>query len=132
MEIYAAKIPHWFASAEEGRERLLANTEYYSQLTQTDMNFRLGHENATLDELLERSTAEIKNYNNIDRLSVVQATLSELGGGQIMLGDKPLHIPKGTVLLSAQNASDYYKAKAAQVFSDFLDGYIDEACSGRG
>lgn len=70
--------------------------------------------------------------NNIDRLSVVQATLSELGGGQIMLGDKPLHIPKGTVLLSAQNASDYYKAKAAQVFSDFLDGYIDEACSGRG
>lgn len=66
-EIYAAKIPHWFASAEEGRERLLANTEYYSQLTQTDMNFRLGHENATLDELLERSTAEIKNYNIIEK-----------------------------------------------------------------
>ena len=27
-EVYAHKIPHHFASAEEGRELLLANTEY--------------------------------------------------------------------------------------------------------
>lgn len=69
-EIYAAGIPHRFASAEEGREQLLANTEYYSQITQTDLNFRLGHDNATLDELLERSAAEIKDYRIIEKYIV--------------------------------------------------------------
>ena len=69
-EIYAARIPHRFASAEEGRERLLSNTDYYSQITQTDLNFRLGHDNATLDELLEKSTAEIRNYNIIEKYLV--------------------------------------------------------------
>ena len=69
-EIYATRIPHRFASAEEGRERLLSNTEYYSQMTQTDLNFRLGHDNAALDELLERSTAEIRDYNLIEKYIV--------------------------------------------------------------
>ena len=69
-EIYATKVPHRFASAEEGRALLLANTDYYSQITQTDMDFRLGHGNATLDELLERSTAEIKNFNIIEKYIV--------------------------------------------------------------
>ncbi len=69
-EVYAARIPHRYASAQEGRQRLLANTDYYSQLTQTDLNFRLGHDNATLDELLERSTAEIKGYNIIEKYIV--------------------------------------------------------------
>ena len=69
-EIHAARIPHRFASAEEGRERLLSNTEYYSQLTQNDLNFRLGHANATLDELLERSAAEIRDYNIIEQYIV--------------------------------------------------------------
>ena len=69
-EIYAARLPHRFSSAEEGRERLLSNTEYYSQMTQTDLNFRLGHDNATLEELLERSTAEIRDYNLIEKYIV--------------------------------------------------------------
>ena len=69
-EISAARIPHRFASAEEGRDRLLANTEYYSRMTQTDMDFRLGHENAAQDELLERSTAEIRDYNIIEKYLV--------------------------------------------------------------
>ena len=68
--IYAARLPHRFASAEEGRARLLANTEYYSQITQTDLNFRLGHDNATLEELLERSAAEIRDYHIIEKYIV--------------------------------------------------------------
>ena len=69
-EIYAAKLPHRYASAEEGRARLLANTEYYSQITQTDLNFRLGHDNATPEELLERSTAEIRDFHLIEKYLV--------------------------------------------------------------
>ena len=31
-EIYARKIPHHFASAKEGKERLLAQIDYYNSL----------------------------------------------------------------------------------------------------
>ncbi len=69
-EISAAAIPHRFASAEEGRQRLLSNTDYYSQMTQTDIDLRLGHGNAALDELLEISAAEIRGYNIVEKYFV--------------------------------------------------------------
>lgn len=35
-EVYAGKIPHHYASAKEGRELMLSNTEYYENVTQID------------------------------------------------------------------------------------------------
>lgn len=66
-EIYASKIPHHFASAEEGRKLMLSNTEYYANITQTDIDNRMGRSGATLDELLAATTAEIKDFNFIER-----------------------------------------------------------------
>lgn len=66
-EITARKIPHHFASAKEGRERLLANTEYYDDFTQNDIDFRIQKSGATLDELLEVSTEEIKSFNIFEK-----------------------------------------------------------------
>lgn len=66
-EIYSRKIPHRFASAEEGRELMLSNTEYYANITQTDINRRMGRNGATLDELLDASTAEIKDFNFFEK-----------------------------------------------------------------
>ena len=66
-EIYASKIPHRFASAEEGKELMLSNTEYYENITQIDIDNRLGRSGATLDELLEASTAEVKSFNLFER-----------------------------------------------------------------
>ena len=66
-EFYASKIPHRFASAEEGKELMLSNTEYYENITQIDIDNRLGRSGATLDELLEASTAEVKSFNLFER-----------------------------------------------------------------
>lgn len=66
-EIYASKIPHRFASAEEGKELMLSNTEYYENITQIDIDNRLGRSGATLDELLEASTSEVKSFNLFER-----------------------------------------------------------------
>ena len=98
-EIYAARIPHRFASAEEGRERLLANTEYYSQLTQTDLNYRLDHDNATLDELLERSTAEIKDYNIIEKY-LVDRRIAKMAG-KLAKNSYQLPLPEEIVFIKS-------------------------------
>ena len=66
-EFYASKIPHRFASAEEGKELMLSNTEYYENITQIDIDNRLDRSGATLDELLEASTAEVKSFNLFER-----------------------------------------------------------------
>ena len=66
-EVYAGKIPHHYASAKEGRELMLSNTEYYENVTQIDIDNRLGKSGGTLDELLEASTAEVKSFNIFEK-----------------------------------------------------------------
>lgn len=65
--IFAQKIPHRYASAEDGRELLLANTNYYENFTQNDIDFRLQKSDGTLDELLDVSTSEISDFNFIEK-----------------------------------------------------------------
>ena len=67
-EIYACRIPHRYASAKEGRELMLSNTEYYANITQIDLDNRMGKSGATLDELKEASTAEVKSFNIFESL----------------------------------------------------------------
>ena len=67
-EILASKIPHRFASAEEGRELLLSNTDYYSHFTQNDVDYRLGRNGGTVDELMQATADEIKGFNIFERL----------------------------------------------------------------
>ena len=66
-EIYAAKIPHRFASAKEGRELVLSNNDYFSQLSQLDIELRLGRSGATRDELIETAGASIKDFNIFEK-----------------------------------------------------------------
>ncbi len=65
--IYTQKIPHRYVQAEEGREFLLANTEYYGQFTQNDIDFRLQKSDGTMDELLNTSAEEIRDFNFIEK-----------------------------------------------------------------
>ena len=66
-EINAKKIPHRFASAEEGRELLLSSTEYYDHFTQIDIDIRMKKSGATMDELLKASTDEIRDFNIFEK-----------------------------------------------------------------
>ena len=73
-EIYASKIPHHFASAKEGKELMLSNTEYYANVTQVDIDNRMGRSGATLDELLEASTAEVKSFNIFEKYIITSGS----------------------------------------------------------
>lgn len=66
-EIQSSKIPHHYASAEEGRELLLGNTEYYANYTQNDIDFRLRKNDGTLDELLEVSAQSVGEFSFIEK-----------------------------------------------------------------
>ena len=46
---------------------MLSNTEYYSNYTQNDIEFRMKKSGATMDELLNVSTNEIRDYNFIEK-----------------------------------------------------------------
>ena len=64
------KIPHRYASAEEGRELLLKNTEYYANYNQNDIDFRLRKSGGTLDELLEVSARSVGEFNFIEKFHI--------------------------------------------------------------
>ena len=70
IKIISGKIPHHFASAKEGRDLMLSNTEYYGNFTQNDIDFRLQKSGGTLDELLDVSTAEIKNFSFFEKIYI--------------------------------------------------------------
>lgn len=68
--VTASKIPHRYASAKEGAEIMLANTEYYENYTQNDIDFRMQKTGATLDELLDESADEVKSFNPVEKLFI--------------------------------------------------------------
>ncbi len=84
-EIQSSKIPHRFASVEEGRELLLANTEYYANYNQNDIDFRLRKIDGTIDELLEVSVQSVNEFSFIEkffidsRLAKIYRTLKRNG-----------------------------------------------------
>ena len=69
-EINTKKIPHSYASVDEGRKLLLANTEYYEQYSQNDIDFRLRKSGATLDELLNVSADSVKKFNFFEKFYI--------------------------------------------------------------
>ncbi len=67
-ELRAKKIPHSYASIEEGRGLLLGNTEYYEQYSRDDIEFRMRRNGATLDELLDASADSVKKFSFFEKL----------------------------------------------------------------
>ena len=65
--ITAARIPHHFASAEEGRTLMLANTGYYGSYTQPDIEYRMQKSGASMEELLEASAQSVQEFSFIER-----------------------------------------------------------------
>lgn len=65
--IFAWQIPHRFASVEEGREIMLANTAYYDQFTQNDRELRLKKTGATMEEFLEASKESVQEYSFFEK-----------------------------------------------------------------
>ena len=64
---FTQKIPHRYASAQEGKALLRSNTDYYSNFTQNDLEFRMKKVGATMDELLDASTGEIRDYSFFEK-----------------------------------------------------------------
>ncbi|MBO7700473.1 MAG: hypothetical protein J6S47_05340 [Eubacteriaceae bacterium] len=60
--IFSGVLPHRFASAEEGRDIMLSNTEYYDNLTQNDLDFRMGKTGATKEEFLDASRESVTDF----------------------------------------------------------------------
>lgn len=69
-KVQASKIPHRFASKEEGKEIMLANTDYYNNYSQNDIDFRMQKTGATLDELLEESKKSVQKFNIFEKIYI--------------------------------------------------------------
>lgn len=82
-EINAKKIPHRFASAEEGRELLLSSTGYYDHFTQIDIDIRMKKSGATMDELLKASTEEMdgKNGQGYPNPEIIRGVIDRVSTG---------------------------------------------------
>ncbi len=68
--VFTQKIPHRYASAEEGKELLLSNADYYAGFTKNDVEFRLKKSGATMDELLAVSAGEIRDFRFFEKFFI--------------------------------------------------------------
>lgn len=59
-----AHIPHRYATAEEGRELMLANNEnYYDKFSQNDLDFKMAKTGATMDEYKEFAGTQVLDFS---------------------------------------------------------------------
>ena len=68
--VFSRKIPHRYASAQEGKQLMFSNTDYYSSYTQNDIEFRMKRSGATMDELLQVSADEVRDYYFFEKYSI--------------------------------------------------------------
>ncbi len=69
-----------------------------------------------------------KPKNNIEAFTAMQDLISQSGLDAKNFDENTVpRIPQGTMLLSAADASEYYKNKAVNILSEALDDYISRA-----
>ena len=79
------KINYRFATQAEGRQLLLANTEYYNSLTQVDIDWRMRRTGATLDELMNFAQNCVCDFTDEDKVTIgkavafIERKLNEMG-----------------------------------------------------
>ena len=84
-ESEAAQLAYRFADREEGISFLLGNTEYYDNLNQNDMDYRVQKKGATLEEVQEFTAEQVLEFSEeekqaIDKsMSTIESILRENG-----------------------------------------------------
>jgi hypothetical protein len=66
-------IDYRFADAKEAPELLLGNRDYYDNLTQNDLNFRLQKLDATLEELEAFAAEQTRDYTDAEKARIDQS-----------------------------------------------------------
>lgn len=78
-------ITYRFADAAEGIELRMANTDYFDNLTQNDLDYRTGKSGATLDEYKELAKKQGEDFNEEekkaleDSINRIQTRFDEIG-----------------------------------------------------
>jgi len=79
----APVIPYRFASAEEGRELMMANTEYFDSITPNKIGFVMHDNNVTLEEYTAFAAQQVQDWTDaekelIDRcMAIVEASFED-------------------------------------------------------
>ena len=66
-EINASKIPHRYASKEEGVQLMLSNNEYFDNCNQNDVEFRVKKIGATIDDYRTASAESVKEFGIFEK-----------------------------------------------------------------
>lgn len=120
--IQAGKIPHRFAGAKEGARIMLANTDYYNNLSQNDIEFRLQKTGGTLDEFLAESEKSVKSFNIFEKhyinkcFAKMQKTLKK--NGYILPGIDEIVLIKADMTIESGNSGYTHGTEI------YLDGSI--------
>jgi len=88
------KIEYTIASLEEGKRLMRANTKYFQELTLNDREFRMKKSGATLDEFINFSVDQVREFTEKDKTSLnnAMALLERL------LDKRGLKLPVGKII----------------------------------
>ena len=67
---HAEVFGYRFADADEGAELMLSNREYYDNLNQNDLRFRLQKLDVSLDEMETVAAAQTRDYTEAERAAI--------------------------------------------------------------
>ena len=71
------RILYRFASAEEGCELMLANTEYYAGFSQNDLDFKMAQSGATMEDYLEFAARQVLDFTEEEQ-AMISSVISEM------------------------------------------------------
>ena len=66
-------VGYRFVDADEAAEMLLANREYYANMNQIDLDFRMQKKGATLEELEAFAAAQARDYTDAEKAAIDSA-----------------------------------------------------------
>ena len=84
-EANTSHISYRYASAEEGRQLRLNNTDYFNALTQNDIDWKFGATGKTIDDFKTFSASQIQDFTEEEKkaidamVSLIEARLDALG-----------------------------------------------------
>ena len=84
-EAKTSHISHRYATAEEGRQLRLNNTNYFDALTQNDIDWKFRQTGKTLDEFKTFAAAQIRDFTDAEKnaldamITLVETRLDALG-----------------------------------------------------
>ena len=123
------EINYHYATMAEGRQRILANNEYYDRLTQSDLDWKARKTGTTLDQLKALAQASVRDFTENEKIAINMA-IEYIEDRLVAMGALSLPIPKDDIVFIKTTMEE--ESDAAAAYTHKTEIYVREEITQRG